>query len=88
MNNLKKLRIERKLTQEQVADIINMSNTNYAKIERNEVNLNSEHIRILCKFYDVSSDYLLGIKNSEIEIISELKEYIIKLENILDKIEK
>lgn len=54
------LRKEKALTQEQVADIINVSRQTYASYE-NGVNPGLEAVIKLAKYFEVSIDYLAGI---------------------------
>ena len=60
---LKDLREDKDLTQADIAKIINMSQTNYAKIENNKNGISIDNLIILCYFYDVSADYVLGFTN-------------------------
>ena len=48
------------LTQQQLADILGTSQTMYARYERGANEVPLRHIVTLCKFYNVSADYLLG----------------------------
>ena len=60
----KKLKEARKIagyTQKQVADKLLMTQQQYSRFENGVFELNYEQLAFLCKLYDVSSDYLLGI---------------------------
>lgn len=57
---LKSLRLERDLSQKELANIINVSHTNISKYESNSVEPNIELINKLANYFDVSTDYLLG----------------------------
>lgn len=59
---LKDLRTERGLTQADVAKIINTSQQYYGKYENGIRPLTIEHLITLCKFYNVSADWLLGLR--------------------------
>lgn len=61
---LKNLRVERDLTQKQLANILHMQNTAISKYELGERKPDQEILIKLAKFFDVSVDYLLG--NSDI----------------------
>lgn len=48
-------------TQTEIADVLNTSQTMYARYERGENELPIRHLVALCKYYNVSSDYILGL---------------------------
>ena len=58
---LKELRKENNLTQKQVAKLLNKSETGYASWEQGLSEPSINDIILLCKIYDISSDYLLDI---------------------------
>ena len=57
---LRALREDRDLSQAQVAEVINKSQQGYSHIENGRAELKIEDIKTLCKFYEVSADYLIG----------------------------
>ena len=59
---IKDLREDNDLTQQEVADFLGTSQTMYARYERGANELPIRHLIKLCKLYNVSSDYILGIK--------------------------
>lgn len=59
MEKLRGLREDNDLTQTQIADILGTSQTMYARYERGANELPIRHLITLCKFYNVSADYLL-----------------------------
>ena len=60
---LKELRQENELSQRQLAEKLGLSHSVVAHWE-NEIRVPSaEAIILLAKFFDVSADYLLGLKN-------------------------
>lgn len=61
---LKDLRQERGLSQGDIALLLNTSQQYYGKYENGIRPLPIEHLITLCKFYHVSSDWLLGLKES------------------------
>ena len=61
---LKDLRQERGLSQGDIALLMNTSQQYYGKYENGVRPLPIEHLITLCKFYHVSSDWLLGLKES------------------------
>lgn len=62
-NRLRELRKERGLTLRELADKLCMTYSNIAMIERGERNFTSDSLKSFCDFFDVSSDYLLGLSN-------------------------
>ena len=57
---LRGLREDNDLTQQQIADVLGTSQTMYARYERGANEMPIHHLVTLCKFYNVSADYLLG----------------------------
>ena len=60
---LKVIRKECNMTQKQVYEKLNISANGYASYEQGRTEPNIEMIIKLCKIFDVSSDYLLGIED-------------------------
>ena len=58
---LKCLRKERSLNQEDVAKILGITKQAYGRYENGTRKLSIDDLVKLCKFYDVSSDYIIGI---------------------------
>ena len=48
-------------TQQEIAEILNTSQTMYARYERGANELPIHHLLKLANYYNVSTDYLLGI---------------------------
>lgn len=59
---LRALREDRDLTQTQVAEILGTSQTMYARYERGANEMPVRHLITLCKYYKVSADTVLGLK--------------------------
>ena len=62
VQRIRSLREDRDLTQEQVAEILQTSQTMYSRYERGASELPIRHLIVLCRFYQVSSDYILGLE--------------------------
>lgn len=62
---IKSLRIDNDYTQLQIAEILDTSQTMYARYERGASELPIRHLITLSKFYGVSADYLLGLSKSK-----------------------
>ena len=60
---IRDLRIDRDLTQTQVAKLLNMSQTGYSKYETGENDIPTVVLIKLSRFYNTSIDYLLGETN-------------------------
>lgn len=58
---LKELRNERKLTQKQVAEALNLNSVTYLHYEKSQREPSLEVLADMAKFYNVSVDYLLGL---------------------------
>ena len=58
---LKELREDRDLRQEDIAKLLNTTQSYYGKYERGVHPIPVEHIKRLCQFYNVSADYILGL---------------------------
>ena len=62
-NRLRQLRKEKGLTLKELAEQLNMSFSNIAMIERGERNYTFETAKMFADFFNVSSDYLLGLSD-------------------------
>ncbi len=58
---LRDLREDADLTQTQVAEILGTSQTMYARYERGANEMPIHHLITLSRYYQVSTDYLLGL---------------------------
>lgn len=61
---MRNLREDHDLTQKEVATIINKSQQGYSHIEDGRAELKIDDLIRLCKFYNVSSDYFIGISEN------------------------
>ena len=57
---LRDLREDHDKTQQQIADVLDTSQTMYARYERGANELPIRHLLALCNYYGVSADYILG----------------------------
>ena len=60
---LKELRIDKKLTQKDIAKVLGISTTCYAGYEQSYREPDLKTLRKLCIILDVSADYLLGLED-------------------------
>ncbi len=61
----KNLRIDNDLTQEQVAKICKVSDATVGHWETGKRDMRIDCITTLCKYYNVSSDYILGLSDDQ-----------------------
>ncbi len=54
------LREDNDLTQKELATVLNKSQQGYAHIENGRANLSIDDMITLCKFYNISPEYILG----------------------------
>jgi len=60
---LREIREDRDLSQAEVGQIINKSQQGYSHIENGRAELKIDDLIALCRFYQLSADYLIGLKN-------------------------
>ena len=58
---IKNVREDRDLTQTQLGKLLNKSQQGYNHIEMGRAELKIDDLISLCKFYDLSADYLIGL---------------------------
>jgi len=63
IKRIRDLREDHDKTQQEIADMLGTSQTMYARYERGANELPIRHLISLCKYYGVSADYILGLKN-------------------------
>lgn len=64
MHNIRKIRTERRYSQEDIAEVLNTTQQQYSKYENGAHEIPVRHVITLCKFYNISSDWLLGLKDT------------------------
>lgn len=60
---IRELREDRDLNQEDIAKILGTTQQVYSRYENGINEMPVRHIITLCKYYNVSADYILGIKD-------------------------
>ena len=68
MNRLKHLRLDKGLKQIELAEILNIAQSTLSGWETDKFEIDKEHLSQLCSFFNVTSDYLLGISDIRISI--------------------
>ena len=71
MNRMRQLREERKITQEDLAFELDVSQQRISKIERNLTPMNENLIAKSARFFGVTADYLLGLSDIKLEFEQE-----------------
>ena len=60
---IRDLREDHDLSQEDVARMLNVSQPTYSRYESGRLDIPSEALIALARFYKVSTDYILGLKD-------------------------
>ena len=63
MLRIKDIREDREMKQKDVAEFLNISQTNYSKYELGKINIPIETLKKMSILFDTSVDYLLGLTN-------------------------
>ena len=61
---IRELREDRDFTQSDIAKVLGTTQQVYSRYEKGENEMPIRHLIKLCKFYKVSADYILNIKNN------------------------
>lgn len=93
---LKQIRKKKKITQQEIAKLLNITQQQVSRIENGLSDLSSKQIITLCKFLNVSADELLGLEPIDKQVNKILNLYntnlskkeIIEAKKTLDKIAK
>ena len=62
---IRELREDNDFTQQEIADILGTTQQVYSRYEKGINEMPIRHIITLCKFYKVSSDYILGLDQTK-----------------------
>jgi len=77
-NTIKKLRRDRNITQEQLAEMLGLSTNAVSQWERNKTAPDISHLPILANIFEVSADILLEIDITKSKKQTEIKEFTAK----------
>ncbi len=58
---IREIREDRDFSQAQIGEVLNKSQQGYNHIEAGRAELKIDDLKKLCEFYNVSSDYLIGL---------------------------
>ena len=62
---IRELREDNDLTQQEIADVLGTTQQVYSRYEKGINEMPIRHIITLCKYYKVSSDYILGLTDNQ-----------------------
>lgn len=71
VQRIRDLREDNDLTQTEVAKILNTNQKVYSRYETAENEMPIRHLITLCKFYNVSADYILGFTNTPHSLLKD-----------------
>lgn len=71
MIRMRNLREDNDLTQKEIAALLGTSQTMYARYERGANEMPIRHLIKLAKYYDVTTDYLLGLTKNKTQFPKE-----------------
>ena len=63
--HIRDLREDHDLTQQQIAELLNISQATYSRYESGTLDVPSSSLIALAQFYHTSVDYLLGLTNNK-----------------------
>ncbi len=63
---LRNIREDRDLTQAEIGQLLNKSQQGYNHIESGRAELKIDDLVTLCRFYDLSADYVIGLVNKPV----------------------
>nr|WP_319488917.1 helix-turn-helix transcriptional regulator [uncultured Caproiciproducens sp.] len=87
MNNLKELRISKRLTQAELAQMIGIGQNTYSYWENDKVKIDNLSLSKLSKLFGVSIDYILGNEQKNKPFV-EAKSYSKEATDLLDRIDR
>ncbi len=77
MNRLKELRIQNNIYQKDIAKYLNIGQTGYSKYETEKIDIPTDVLKKLSKYYNVSIDYILCMTDEQ----KPYKKSLIELES-------
>ncbi len=63
---IRNVREDKDYNQQQIGQLLNKSQQGYGHIEKGSTELKIDDLIILCKFYNLSADYLIGLIDTPI----------------------
>ena len=71
MNRIRELREEKQMKQSELAGLLSVKPQSVSRYEMEKNDLDTDTIKLLCKIFDVSADYLLGLSSHRKLTIAE-----------------
>ena len=68
-SRIKELRIENNLSQNEIADFLNINQSTYSKFELVKASITILNLNKLANYYHVSLDYLVGLEDNKTEVL-------------------
>ena len=65
MDRIKEIREERKISQKELAEYLDMEQQHYSRYETGKVKVNVEMVKKLAVFYNISADYILELTDEK-----------------------
>ena len=62
---IRNVREDRDFTQADIGKVLNKSQQGYNHIEAGRAELKIEDLKLLCRFYNLSADYLIGLTDND-----------------------
>lgn len=62
---LRDIREDRDLSQAEVGKLLNKSQQGYSHIENGRAELKIEDLIVLCRYYNLSADYVIGLSDKQ-----------------------
>ena len=62
---IRAIREDRDLTQKQIGEVLQKSQQGYNHIEDGRAELKIDDLIVLCRYYNLSADYLIGLIDTE-----------------------
>jgi len=86
---LKSVRTEKKMTQQQLADKLGIVKASVSSYEQNANSPSLETFLALCKMFDVSADFLLGLSdNMDMKMSHLTDEQVSLIMNLINQFER
>lgn len=82
---LRKLREDKRITQNEVAKYLMISRSAYSQYEVGKRQMNYETLCLLADYYSVSVDYLLGRYDTNPLLVNQKEAHLIELYRLLDE---
>ena len=61
---MRAVREDRDYTQTEIGRLLHKSQQGYAHIETGRAELKIDDLKVLCRFYDISADYMIGLSDT------------------------